>query len=62
MYKTQKMSKTAFTDYYSLLEIPVESDTKVINKAYRKKAFQYHPDKNKGSNEASICAGYEHNK
>ena len=47
------MSKVGFTDYYSLLEIPVESDSKVINKAYRKKALLYHPDKNKGDDKAS---------
>ena len=47
------MSKSEFVDYYSLLEIVVESDSKVINKAYRKKALQYHPDKNKGNDKAS---------
>ena len=47
------MSKAEFTDYYSLLEIPVESDSKVINKAYRKKALLYHPDKNHGNEKAS---------
>ena len=47
------MASTQFTDYYSLLEIAVESDAKTINKAYRKKALQYHPDKNKGDAKAS---------
>ena len=48
-----KMASPQFTDYYSLLEISVESDAKAINKAYRKKALQYHPDKNKGDANAS---------
>ena len=48
-----EMASTQFTDYYSLLEIAVESDAKTINKAYRKKALQYHPDKNKGDAKAS---------
>lgn len=47
------MASPQFTDYYSLLEISVESDAKAINKAYRKKALQYHPDKNKGDANAS---------
>ena len=47
------MSNTDFVDFYSLLEVPVESDEKVINKAYRNKARIYHPDKNKGDEKAS---------
>ena len=47
------MSKQEFVDYYSLLGVAVESDIKVINKAYRQKALKYHPDKNKGDTEKS---------
>lgn len=47
------MSDASFVDYYSILEIHVDSDRKVINKAYRKKALQYHPDKNQGNDKAS---------
>lgn len=34
------------TDYYDILGIPVNSGTEEIKKAYRKKAYQYHPDIN----------------
>ena len=47
------MSNSDFIDFYSLLEVPVESDEKAINKAYRNKARIYHPDKNKGDEKAS---------
>lgn len=33
-------------DYYEILEIPVNSGLPEIKKAYRKKAYQYHPDIN----------------
>lgn len=33
-------------DYYDILGIPVNSGTEEIKKAYRKKAYQYHPDIN----------------
>jgi curved DNA-binding protein CbpA len=32
-------------DYYQILGVEVGSDKHTIKKAYRKKAFQYHPDK-----------------
>ena len=38
-------------DLYSILNIQKSSNNDEIKKAYRKLAFQYHPDKNK-SNEA----------
>jgi hypothetical protein len=34
------------TDYYEILEIPVDSSIDEIKKAYRKKARQFHPDIN----------------
>lgn len=39
-------------DFYEVLEISKSATAEEIKKAYRKKAIQYHPDKNPGNKEA----------
>lgn len=39
-------------DYYEVLEIPKTASQDEIKKAYRKKALQFHPDKNPGDSDA----------
>jgi DnaJ-class molecular chaperone len=40
-------------DYYQILEVENNSDQRAIREAYRKLAFQYHPDRNTGNPSAA---------
>ena len=37
-------------DYYDVLDLPKDASDEDIRKAFRKKAMQYHPDRNKRAN------------
>jgi len=43
-------------DYYDLLGVPQDSTNEVIDKAYRRRARKYHPDKNRDNPEAGLVS------
>jgi molecular chaperone DnaJ len=62
--RKKKLMKKPSKDYYEILEVDKNADAETIKKSYRKKAIQYHPDKNPGDKEAeekfkSISEAYE---
>ena len=42
-------------DYYSVLEVSPDADSKVLKKAYYKMVFKYHPDNKEGDKAKDIC-------
>ena len=42
------------SDYYKILGVTKDSNQIQIRKAFRKLALQYHPDKNKNSEESKL--------
>ncbi|KAI7895704.1 uncharacterized protein EV154DRAFT_494661 [Mucor mucedo] len=44
----QKLKQSKKIDYYKLLDVSPNADTREIKKAYRKKAHEWHPDKYSG--------------
>lgn len=47
----QKLKQSKKKDYYKILEVPPNADSREIKKAYRKKAHEWHPDKYSGEME-----------
>lgn len=42
-------------DYYSVLEVSPNADTKALKKAYYRMVFQYHPDNKEGETVKELC-------
>ena len=47
-------TKESNADHYSILNVPPLSELPVVSKSYKRLALKYHPDKNKGSKEATL--------
>ncbi len=46
MMEGRRVAHLAFSDYYSLLEVPPEAETEELRKAIRARILQWHPDRN----------------
>jgi molecular chaperone DnaJ len=45
----REMGRMALRNYYEILQVTPDADPEVIEAAYKRLAFKYHPDRNRDS-------------